>query len=100
MSIVISGTFLATRARSSVCPFGSMTLTAMPLTPWLTQASMIGFWTSAAIRSGWRNSSSTSWSWAAFLAPASHRSQNGSVVLVMRRRLPPAEGEKPEAEGE
>src|SRR5262249_61989374 len=31
---------------------------------------------------GWRNCNSTSKSCAAFLAPASHRSQNGSVQLV------------------
>src|SRR5262249_17352196 len=54
----------------------------MPLTPWFTQVSMIGFWTSAVPRSGWRNCNSTAKSCAAFLAPASHRSQNGSVQLV------------------
>ncbi len=43
---------------------------------------MIGICLAASIASGWRNMTSTSKSCPAFFAPASHRSQNGSVQFV------------------
>src|SRR6266536_1236739 len=80
--MVIRFTSDAIRDRSGVCSFGLITLTASPCTPSRLTVSTISIWSVTVFDFGWRKMTSTSWSWAAFLAPASQMDQNSAVQLV------------------